>query len=71
MYPPSTTETWRADVIEWAPRIAIALVIILATWLIARAAMPAGRPLRTVTRWYRAIPEFIAGYGALLMRTGD
>ena len=41
------------------------------TWLIARAAMPTGRPLRTVTRWYRAIPEFIAGYGALLMRTDD
>jgi 2,3-dihydroxyphenylpropionate 1,2-dioxygenase len=41
------------------------------TWLIARAAMPESRPLRTVSRWYRAIPEFIAGYGALLMRTDD
>ncbi|NJC06828.1 hypothetical protein GGQ97_002621 [Sphingomonas kaistensis] len=37
MYPPSTTDTWRAELIEWAPRIAIALVIILATWAVARA----------------------------------
>lgn len=36
MYPPSTTDQWRAELIEWGPRIAIALVIILATWAIAR-----------------------------------
>jgi hypothetical protein len=38
MYPPSTTDSWRVELVEWAPRIAIALVIILATWLAARAA---------------------------------
>lgn len=37
MYPPSTTDSWRAELVEWAPRIAVALVIILATWAIARA----------------------------------
>lgn len=37
MYPPSTTDQWRADIVEWGPRIAIALVIILATWAVARA----------------------------------
>lgn len=43
------------------------------TWLIARAALPAaspeGRPLATPLRYYRAIPELIAGYGALFMHT--
>lgn len=39
------------------------------TWLIARAAMPPERPLQTTLRWYRAVPELIAGYGALLMTT--
>lgn len=38
------------------------------TWLIARAALPAG-PLPTPVRWYRAIPDFIAGYGLLFSRT--
>lgn len=37
MYPPTTTESWRAELVEWAPRIAIALVIILITWALARA----------------------------------
>ncbi|GAA4026309.1 mechanosensitive ion channel [Sphingomonas rosea] len=37
MYPPSTTETWRAQAIEWGPRILIALAILVATWIVARA----------------------------------
>ena len=37
MYPPSTTDQWRAELVEWAPRIAVALVIIVATWAVARA----------------------------------
>ena len=37
------------------------------TWLIARAAMPEGAGLQTRLRYYRAIPEYIAGFGALLM----
>ena len=40
------------------------------TWLIARAAMPQGVPLERAVRYYRAIPEFIAGFGALLMVSG-
>lgn len=39
------------------------------TWLIARAALPAGVPLQTGLRYYRAIPELIAGFGALFMQT--
>jgi len=39
------------------------------TWLIARAALPG--PLACPVRWYRAIPEWIAGYGAMFMHTGD
>jgi 2,3-dihydroxyphenylpropionate 1,2-dioxygenase len=44
------------------------------TWLIARAALGAGSfqgPLPCPVRWYRAIPEWIAGYGAMFMHTGD
>lgn len=41
------------------------------TWLLARAAMPPGVPLRTVSHYYRAIPELIAGYGALFMQTQE
>jgi len=40
------------------------------TWLVARAALPAG-PLPCPLRWYRAIPAFIAGYGLMFMHTGD
>jgi 2,3-dihydroxyphenylpropionate 1,2-dioxygenase len=39
------------------------------TWVIARAAMPQGVPLQRDLRYYRAIPEYIAGFGALLMHT--
>jgi 2,3-dihydroxyphenylpropionate 1,2-dioxygenase len=39
------------------------------TWLIARAALPAGASLRTSLRYYRAIPELIAGYGVMFMHT--
>lgn len=38
-------------------------------WLIARSAMPGGRPLDRRLRWYRAIPEYIAGFGAMLLAT--
>jgi 2,3-dihydroxyphenylpropionate 1,2-dioxygenase len=38
------------------------------TWLIARAALPADA--RCAFRWYRAIPEWIAGYGAMFVHTG-
>jgi hypothetical protein len=31
--------------------------------------MPAGLPLDRRLRWYRAIPEYIAGFGALLLAT--
>ncbi|MEF7614010.1 3-carboxyethylcatechol 2,3-dioxygenase [Aquincola sp. MAHUQ-54] len=39
------------------------------TWLVARAALPEGRALPCPLRWYRAIPEYIAGYGALFLRS--
>ncbi|MDX3906354.1 MAG: 3-carboxyethylcatechol 2,3-dioxygenase [Pigmentiphaga sp.] len=38
------------------------------TWLVARAALPAG-PLPCKLRHYQAIPELIAGYGVLFMHT--
>jgi 2,3-dihydroxyphenylpropionate 1,2-dioxygenase len=38
-------------------------------WLVARAAMPAGVPLERRLRWYRAIPEYIAGFGAMVLAT--
>ena len=38
------------------------------TWLIARAALPAGRALPCPLRYYRAIPEYIAGYGLLYLQ---
>lgn len=37
MYPPTTTDAWRAQLVEWGPRILIALLILVATWVIARA----------------------------------
>lgn len=37
------------------------------TWLVARAALPAGRALPCGLRYYRAIPEYIAGFGALFL----
>jgi 2,3-dihydroxyphenylpropionate 1,2-dioxygenase len=41
------------------------------TWLIARAALPAGAALGTGLRYYRAIPELIAGYGLMFMQTKE
>ncbi len=38
-------------------------------WLVARSAMPEGRPLERRLRWYRAIPEYIAGFGAMVLAT--
>jgi 2,3-dihydroxyphenylpropionate 1,2-dioxygenase len=40
------------------------------TWLVARAALPAER-LPCPLRWYRAIPEFIAGFGLMFCRSAD
>jgi 2,3-dihydroxyphenylpropionate 1,2-dioxygenase len=37
------------------------------TWLVARTALPASQPPRTVFRHYQAIPEYIAGFGLLLL----
>lgn len=37
MYPPSTIETWQAQLVEWGPRILIALLILVVTWVVARA----------------------------------
>ena len=38
------------------------------TWLIARAALP-DAPLEVPVRWYRAIPEYIAGFGTMFVHT--
>ncbi|MFN9773456.1 MAG: 3-carboxyethylcatechol 2,3-dioxygenase [Burkholderiales bacterium] len=38
-------------------------------WLVARAAMPRSAPLHRTLRWYRAIPEYIAGFGAMVLVT--
>jgi len=38
MYPPTTTEAWQAQLVEWGPRILIALLILVVTWAVARAA---------------------------------
>lgn len=40
------------------------------TWLVARAALPDGRALPCTLHYYRAIPEYIAGYG-LMFLLGD
>lgn len=40
------------------------------TWLVARAALPSGR-LECPLRWYRAIPEFIAGFGLMFLHDGS
>jgi hypothetical protein len=37
MYPPTTTEAWQAQLVEWGPRILIALLILAITWIVARA----------------------------------
>lgn len=39
------------------------------SWLVARAAMPAGVALHRTLRYYRAVPELIAGYGVMFMHT--
>lgn len=38
------------------------------TWLVARSALETGRPLDCRLRHYQAIPEYIAGYGALWLQ---
>jgi 2,3-dihydroxyphenylpropionate 1,2-dioxygenase len=40
------------------------------TWLIARSALPRTGLTRAL-RWYRDIPALIAGFGILMMHTGD
>jgi 2,3-dihydroxyphenylpropionate 1,2-dioxygenase len=39
------------------------------TWLVARAALPLNTRLPCPLRYYRAIPEFIAGYGLMVMQS--
>ncbi|HUG22179.1 3-carboxyethylcatechol 2,3-dioxygenase [Piscinibacter sp.] len=39
------------------------------TWLVARAALPPGTALPCPLRYYRAIPELIAGYGLMFMHS--
>jgi 2,3-dihydroxyphenylpropionate 1,2-dioxygenase len=39
------------------------------TWLVARAALPADMRLPCPLRWYRAIPEFVAGYGLMFLHS--
>lgn len=41
------------------------------TWLIARAALGDGVPVERAARYYRAIPEYIAGFGAMLLVAGE
>jgi 2,3-dihydroxyphenylpropionate 1,2-dioxygenase len=38
------------------------------TWLVARAALPEGA-LDCTVRWYREIPEYIAGFGTMFVHT--
>ncbi|MEN9316174.1 MAG: hypothetical protein RIS35_2567 [Pseudomonadota bacterium] len=40
------------------------------TWLIARAALPEGAPVARAARFYRAIPDYIAGFGVLALTAG-
>jgi hypothetical protein len=37
MYGPTTIETWQAQLVEWGPRILVALLILAVTWIVARA----------------------------------
>lgn len=39
------------------------------SWLVARSALPGNRPLTCALRHYQAIPEYIAGFGILLLKT--
>ncbi|MEJ8815962.1 3-carboxyethylcatechol 2,3-dioxygenase [Variovorax ureilyticus] len=38
------------------------------TWLVARSALTVDRPLTCVLRHYQAIPEYIAGFGVMLLK---
>ena len=40
------------------------------TWLIARAALSDADASHCALRYYRAIPEYIAGYGILMLQPG-
>ncbi|GAA4012861.1 hypothetical protein GCM10022280_08640 [Sphingomonas swuensis] len=37
MYPPTTTVAWQTQMVQWGPRVLIALLILIATWAVARA----------------------------------
>lgn len=39
------------------------------SWLVARSALPSDRPLTCSLRYYQAIPEYIAGFGVLMLTT--
>lgn len=38
------------------------------TWLVARSALPTDRPLASTLNYYQEIPEYIAGFGAMLLK---
>lgn len=38
------------------------------TWLVARSALPTDRPLTCTLNYYQEIPEYIAGFGAMLLK---
>src|SRR5207248_2046936 len=38
------------------------------TWLVARSALPTDRALPCAVRHYQAIPEYIAGFGLMLLK---
>ena len=38
------------------------------TWLVARCALPTDRPLASTLNYYQEIPEYIAGFGAMLLK---
>jgi 2,3-dihydroxyphenylpropionate 1,2-dioxygenase len=38
------------------------------SWLVARSALPTGGPLSCTLRHYQAVPEYIAGFGLMLLK---
>jgi 2,3-dihydroxyphenylpropionate 1,2-dioxygenase len=38
------------------------------SWLVARSALPPGQALECALRHYQAIPEWIAGFGVMLLK---
>ena len=38
------------------------------SWLVARSALSTARPLSCILRHYQPIPEYIAGFGLMLLK---